>query len=71
MTFEAYAERIMDLREYTEEVKKPKQFIQRCFQVKNTNMQIVSIKKSRFAGLMDEGIIFQMEYVLYLTGIIY
>ena len=71
MTFEAYAERIVDLKEYAEEVKKPKQFIQRYFHVKNTNMQIVSIKKYQFAGLKDEGIIFQMEYVLYLTGIIY
>ena len=31
MKFEAYAERTMDLKEYTEQGKKPKQFAQRRF----------------------------------------
>ena len=54
MTFDAYAERIIDLKEYTKQDKKPKQFVQRHFQVTNTNMQMLSIKKSQFAGLNDE-----------------
>ena len=54
MTFETYAERIMELKEYTEQDKKPKRFFQRRFHAKNTNMQIVTIKKSKFAGLIDK-----------------
>ena len=54
MTFDAYAERIIDLKKYTKQDKKPKQFVQRHFQVTNTNMQMLSIKKSQFAGLNDE-----------------
>ena len=54
MAFEAYAERIMDLKEYTKENKKPKQFVQRRFQVENTHMQKVSIKKAQFASLNDK-----------------
>ena len=43
--YEAYVERIMDLKDDTEQDEKAKQFVQRHFQVKNTNMQMVSIKK--------------------------
>ena len=58
MTFDAYAERIIDLKEYTKQDKKPKLFVQRHFQVTNTNMQVLSIKKSQFAGLNDERLFF-------------
>lgn len=44
----------MDLKEYTEQDKKSKQFVQRRFQVKNANMQMVSVKKSQFLGLNDK-----------------
>ena len=44
----------MDLKEYTEQDKKPKQFVQRRFQVKSTSMQMVSVKKSQFSGLNDK-----------------
>ena len=44
----------MDLKEYTEQDKKPKQFVQRHFQVKNASMQMVSAKKSQFSGLNDK-----------------
>ena len=42
MIFEAYAERIMDFKEYTEQHKNLKQFFQRRFEVKTPNMQMVS-----------------------------
>ena len=42
MIFEAYAERIMDFKEYTEQDKNQKQFFQRRFEVKTPNMQMVS-----------------------------
>ena len=54
MMFEAHAERIMDLREYTDLHKKPKQFIQQRFQIKNTNMQMTAIKKAQFSSLNDK-----------------
>ena len=44
----------MDLKEYTEQDKKSKRFVQRRFQVKNANMQMVSVKKSQFLGLNDK-----------------
>ena len=46
------------LKEYTEQDKKLQQFVQRRFQVKNINMQMVSIKKSHFAGLNDKSYYF-------------
>ena len=42
MIFEAYAERIMDFKEYTEQDKNLKQLFQRRFEVKTPNMQMVS-----------------------------
>ena len=44
----------MDLKEYTEQDKKPKQFVQIRFQVNNASMQMVSAKKSQFSGLNDK-----------------
>ena len=42
MIFEAYAERIMDFKEYTGQDKNLKQFFQRRFEVKTPNMQMLS-----------------------------
>ena len=42
MIFEAYAERVMDFKEYTEQDKNLKQLFQRRFEVKTPNMQMVS-----------------------------
>ena len=54
MTFEAYAERIMDLRKYTDSDKKPKKFIQQRFQTKCTNVQMTTVKTVQFASLNDK-----------------
>lgn len=54
MSFQAYTERIMNLREYQQGDKKLKKMIQRRFQVQNTKMKMVSIKKSQFTGLSDK-----------------
>ena len=54
MNFEAYSERIINLREYQQESKKPKKMIQRRFQVKTIEMKMVSIKKSQFPCLNDK-----------------
>ena len=40
MSFEACAERIMNLREYQQGDKKPKKIIQRRFQLKNAEMKM-------------------------------
>ena len=42
MTFQSYAQRIMSLREYDTNAKKIKTMIQKRFQVKNTEMKMVS-----------------------------
>ena len=44
MDFESYASRIMDLRDYDSIDKKPKQLIQKRFQIKNPHMKMISIK---------------------------
>ena len=44
----------MDLREYNQSTKAPKNLIQKSFQLKNTQMQMVSIRKAQFAGLNDK-----------------
>ena len=54
MDFESYAARIMDLREYDSADIAPKQLKQKRFQIKNTHVQMVSIKKVQFAGLNDK-----------------
>ena len=68
MKFEAYAERIMNLREYQRESKKPKKMIQRRFQVKNTEMKLISIKKSQFAGLNHKRYYFSEGITSFLYG---
>ena len=54
MNFESFASRIMDVREYTYSQKKPKSLTQRKFQLKNTSMKLVSVKRKQFAGLNDK-----------------
>lgn len=44
ITFEAYVDRVMDLKEHTDDYEKPKKRIQRRFQIKNTIMQMATIK---------------------------
>ena len=54
MDFESYAARIMYLREYDQSSKSPKKLNQKRFQLKTTQMQMVSIRKAQFAGLNDK-----------------
>ena len=53
VTHESYAQRVVSLREYDTNAKKPKTMIQKTFQVKNTEMKIVRNNKVKFAGLHD------------------
>ena len=53
VTHESYAQRVVSLREYDINAKKPKTMIQKTFQVKNTEMKIVRNNKVKFAGLHD------------------
>ena len=41
----------MSLNEYHHKQIKPKKVVQKRFQVKKTNMEMVTIKKTQFAGL--------------------
>ena len=54
MNFESFAFQIMDVREYTRSQKKTKTLTQRRFQLKNTNMKLVSVNRKEFAGLNDK-----------------
>lgn len=64
--FEANAGKVMDLKEYTDDYKKPKKLIQRRFQIKNT-MQMVTIKKSQFAVLNDKRYFFYISICVHYT----
>ena len=52
MNFEAYANRLMSLNDFTS--KKVKKIQQNRFQTKNTEMRMQSIRKSQFSGLNDK-----------------
>ena len=52
MTFESFASRIMDIREYTYLDKNPKKIKQKRFQVKRTNMQMATVSRNQF-GLLN------------------
>ena len=52
MHFEAYANRVMSLSDFTNQ--KAKKIQQNRFQIKNTEMRMQSISKSQFAGLNDK-----------------
>ena len=52
MNFEAYANRVMSLNDFTS--KKVKKIQQNRFQTKNTEMRMQSIRKSQFSGLNDK-----------------
>ena len=52
MHFEAYANRVMSLSDFTNQ--KTKKIQQNRFQIKNTEMRMQSISKSQFAGLNDK-----------------
>ena len=44
----------MDIREYTYSQKASKRITQKRFQLKNTNMQLVSVNRKQFAALNDK-----------------
>ena len=44
----------MDLREYNAADRAPKQLKQKRFQIKNTHVQMASVKKVQFPGLNDK-----------------
>ena len=52
MHFEAYANRMMSLNDFTSQ--KVKKIQQNRFQTKNIEMRIQSIRKSQFSGLNDK-----------------
>ena len=52
MTFESFASRIMDIREYIYIDKNPKKIKQIRFQVKRTNMQMTTVSRNQF-GLLN------------------
>ena len=54
MDFESFASRIMVVREYTQSQKRAKQITQMRFQVKRTDMKLIAINKTQFAGLNDK-----------------
>ena len=54
MNFEALAARIMDIREYSYAEKLPKTITQKRFQIKNTLMQMTTVRRKQFAGLNDK-----------------
>ena len=54
MNFEAFAGRIMDIREYSYVEKLPKTITQKRFQIKNTMMQMTTVRRKQFAGLNDK-----------------
>ena len=52
MSFKAYTQRIMSLNKFhSHTTTKTKKTIRKRVQVKNTNMQMVAVKKMQFAGL--------------------
>ena len=54
MNYEAFASRIMDLKEYSYAEKLPKTIKQKRFQIKNTSMQMKTVTRKQFAGLNDK-----------------
>ena len=54
MNVEAFAGRIMDIREYPYAEKLPKTITQKRFQIKNTMMQMTTVRRKQFAGLNDK-----------------
>ena len=54
MSFEAYANRIMSLRQLDCKNNKKKKITQKRFQVKNTNMMMTTVNKVQFASLNDK-----------------
>ena len=53
MDFEAYSQRICSLHEFCSN-QKSKKIKQKCFQIVRSNMQMVSVNKTQFAGLNDK-----------------
>ena len=54
MNFEAFASRIMDLKEYSYAEKLPRTIKKKRFQIKNTSMQMKTVTRKQFAGLNDK-----------------
>ena len=71
MSFESYDDRIMFLHEYYHKQIKPKKVAQKLFHIKKTNMEMVTIETTQFAGLNDKKFDFFMELFLFLLAIIY
>ena len=69
MHFEAYANRVISLNDFTNQ--KVKNIQQNKFQIKNTEIRMQSISKSRFAGLNDKDAIFMTVLFLCLLVIIF
>ena len=61
MNFEAFSNRIMDIREYSYAEKIPKTVSQKRFNIKNTKMQMTTVTKKQFACLTIRDFILAME----------
>ena len=52
MTFESFASRIMDIREYTYLERNPQKIKQKRFQVKKAHMQMTTVSRNQFGLLI-------------------
>ena len=68
MSFDAYAQRISSLKEFKNDVKEPNKMIQKRFQLLNTEMEIVSLKKAQFSGLNGQRYYFSDRIVPFPYG---
>ena len=61
LNFEAFASRIMYLKEYSYAEKLPRTIKQKRFQIKNTSMQMKTVTRKQFAGLNDKRFYFTVS----------
>ena len=54
MNFEAFAARIMDIREYSYAEKLPKSIKQKRFEIRNTRIHLTTVNRKQFAALNDK-----------------
>ena len=67
MNFEAYSQHIFSLHEFCSN-QKPKKVKQKRFQIIRSNMQMVSVNKTQFAGLNNRPFYFHDSIVLLPFG---
>ena len=70
MNFEAHSQRICSLHEFCSN-QKPKKIKQKRFQIIRSNMQMVCVNKTQFAGLNDKRFYFHDDIVLLTLDIFF